>query len=137
MKRMVPAGALQTLLLATFAASSLAAQVVPMKEDKPGLLKRAKVSPAAATATALARVPKGSLRESAIEEEHGKLVYSFDIKVAGRSGVEEVQVDALTGVVVSVVHESAAEESRELKGEKATTSQPSPAKSKGTKPPMR
>ncbi len=48
-----------------------------------------------------------------IEEEDGKLVFSFDIKVPGKSGTEEVLVDAKTGAIVSVEHESAADEARE------------------------
>jgi uncharacterized membrane protein YkoI len=55
--------------------------------------------------TALARVPGGRITEAEFEED-GRLLYSFDIRVEGRSGVEEVQVDARTGEVVSIEHES-------------------------------
>jgi uncharacterized membrane protein YkoI len=55
--------------------------------------------------TALARVPGGRITEAELEED-GRLLYSFDIRVEGRSGVEEVQVDARTGEVVSIEHES-------------------------------
>jgi len=50
-----------------------------------------------------------------ITVEDGKLVFSFDLKVRGRPGVEEVQVDARTGAIVSVEHESAAAEAKEKK----------------------
>ena len=47
------------------------------------------------------------------------MVWSFDIKVAGKSGIEEVQVDALTGDVVNVEHESPKDEAREAAADKA------------------
>ena len=43
----------------------------------------------------------------------GKLIYSFDIKVAGKSGIEEVAVDAMTGKVLVVEHESPKQEAKE------------------------
>lgn len=84
----------------------------PMKEEKPGLAAQAKVTPEAARKTALARVP-GRIQSQELEQEHGKLVYSFDIKAPHHSGIEEVQVDALTGKVVSVQHEHPKAEARE------------------------
>ena len=85
----------------------------PMKEEKPGLLAQAKISADAARTTALARIKSGTIKEEEIEMEGGKLVFAFDIKVARKSGVEEVLVDALTGEIVSVAHESSASESAE------------------------
>jgi hypothetical protein len=40
-----------------------------------------------------------------LEKEHGRVVYSFDLKVPSKPGIEEVQVDASSGKVVSVEHE--------------------------------
>jgi uncharacterized membrane protein YkoI len=74
---------------------------------------RAKVTRQQAETTALARVPGGEIAEGELEEEDGKLVYSFDIRVAGRSGVEEIWVDAMTGQVISEEHETDAEEAAE------------------------
>jgi hypothetical protein len=31
-----------------------------------------------------------------LEREHGKLIYSFDIRVPGKPGIEEVQVSAIS-----------------------------------------
>ena len=45
------------------------------------------------------------------------MVYSFDVLVPNRKGVEEVQVDARSGKVVSVKHESPAAEAKEHAGE--------------------
>lgn len=88
-----------------------------MKEEAPGLLKLAKVSPEAATATAQAKVPGGKIEAAEIEKEDGKLIYSFEMKIAGKSGVEEVNVDALTGSVVGVEHEGPKKEAKEAAAE--------------------
>ncbi len=86
---------------------------VTMKEEKPGLLKRAKVTAETATAAAQAKVPKGKIISAEIEEENGKLLYSFDIKTKGKSGIDEVNVDALSGAVLDVQHETPKDEARE------------------------
>lgn len=98
----------------------------------PDLAARAKVSLETARATALAKVPRGKLKSEELEEEHGKLMYSFDIKVPGKSGVEEVEVDALTGAVLKVEHESAKAE----KAEAARDAKAAKAKAKEKKPPQ-
>ena len=112
-------------------ASPLFAQSTKLSEEKPGLLKKAKITAEAATATALTRVPGGKVEKAEIENEKGKLIYSFDIKVAGKSGVEEVGVDAMTGAVISVEHEDAAAEAKEAKADKVKEAK---AKSKVKKP---
>lgn len=77
------------------------------KRDVPdSLAAQAKVGEDSARAVALRRVPGGTIQELELEREDGKLVYSFDIKVAGKAGITEVLVDALTGKVVSVEHEA-------------------------------
>ena len=86
---------------------------MPVHEESPGLLKLATIQPAAAKVSALAKVPGGSIRAAEIEKEGGKLLYSFEIKVEGRPGIEEVNVDATNGKVIGVEHEDAATESKE------------------------
>ncbi|WP_373058224.1 PepSY domain-containing protein [Gemmatimonas sp.] len=108
-----------SLIALVVASSTLSAQAVTVKEEKAGMLKLAKVTPSAATATALAKVPGGKVQSAEIEKEDGKLVYSFDIKVAGKSGIDEVLVDATSGAVVSVEHESAEDEAKEAAEDKA------------------
>jgi uncharacterized membrane protein YkoI len=76
-----------------------------VKEDKPGLLKQAKVTAEAALATAQAKVPGGVLKEAEIEKEDGKLVYVFLFTTKGKKGEDEVLVDALTGAFVKLEHE--------------------------------
>jgi uncharacterized membrane protein YkoI len=81
------------------------------------LRKEAKIAEADARKTALAVVPGGKVQSHELERENGKLIYSYDIKVAGKSGVEEVNVDAMTGEVVAHEHEDAKAEAKEKKAE--------------------
>src|SRR5262245_5797152 len=107
--------ALVAALVLIGAAQSHAQEPIKVKEAKPGLMKQAKVTPADAQKTALSKVSGGTVKSAELEREHGKLVYSFDIKVAGKSGVEEVMVDAQTGALVSREHETPAKEKAEAK----------------------
>jgi len=86
-----------------------------IEEAAPGFAARAKVDGETARATALARVSGGRVVGAELEEEDGRLVYSFDIEVQGKPGVEEIWVDAVSGEVVSQEHESEAKEARESK----------------------
>jgi len=108
-----------TATLAVLVAMPLSAQTTTVKEEKAGMLKQAKITPEVATATALAKVPNGKVQAAEIEMEKKKLIYSFDIKVAGKSGIEEVAIDAMTGAVIGVEHETPADEAKEAKADKA------------------
>ncbi len=88
-----------------------------IKEESPGLTAGAKVDPAVARRTALAKFPEGKIVKEEIEQENGKLVYSFDVKNGTQPGVDEVLVNALDGSIVSVEHEDAAKEAAEAKKE--------------------
>ena len=46
-------------------------------------------------------------------------VYSFDIRIGGKSGVEEIMVDADNGKVICRKHESAKEETAEQANDRA------------------
>jgi uncharacterized membrane protein YkoI len=104
----------------------------PMREAKPGLLAKSKITPEAARSSALARVKGGAIKEEEIEEEDGKLVFSFDIAVAGKSGIEEVQVNALSGKLVSVEHESPAQQAAEAAKSAKDAAAKAQAKKKGS-----
>ena len=79
---------------------------------------KAKISMKTARATALGRVPGGKIKSAELEREKGRLIYSFDIRVPGKPGIKEVQVDATDGRVVSVVHETAKTEHQEARQER-------------------
>lgn len=82
-------------------------------EEAPGLLAKATVTADSAARVALTKTPGGQIQKAEIEIEDSVLVYSFDIKVAGKDGITEVLVDARTGKVVAVEHEDAAGEAKE------------------------
>ncbi len=85
-----------------------------VRQDVPAdLARQARVSLETARATALAKVPHGEVRSEELKKEHGKLIYSFDIAVPGKSGIEEVNVSAITGKVLAKHHETAKDEKRE------------------------
>ncbi len=58
-----------------------------------------------------------STKSAELESEHGCLIWSFDLGVAGKSGIEEIQVDAGNGKVLSVKHESLRQEKTEMRNE--------------------
>ncbi len=65
---------------------------------------------------AKAQVPNGTVKSHELEREHGKLIYSFDFVVAGKTGIDEVNVDAMTGAIVATEHEGPkAEHSEQVK----------------------
>ena len=74
---------------------------VRIGEDARGLWARATFPADSAVKLALARVPGGRITEAELEEEDGRLVYSFDLTIEG-TGDREVHVDARTGEIVKV-----------------------------------
>jgi hypothetical protein len=103
------------------------------KRDIPdSLAAKAKIRESAAATAALKRFPKGTIQSVELEREDGHLKYSYDIATTGKSGIDEVDVDALTGNVIAVEHETpeqmkkeAAEEANEAKAKAAKAKKPS------------
>jgi uncharacterized membrane protein YkoI len=94
-------------------------------ESQATLQKEAKISEATARATALKEVPNGTVKSSELERENGKLIYSYDITVPGKTGIDEVNVNAVDGSIVAKQHETpksekkeAAQEAKEKKAKK-------------------
>ena len=104
------------LAAALLAVSAPAAHAQKIKGSAT-LKARAKIRGDSAKKIARAQVPNGKIRSGELEEEKGKLIYSFDLKAPHKSGVEEVNVDANTGTVVKKEHESAKAEKAEMKKE--------------------
>ena len=107
------------VLMAVLTAGTTAKGLTLCREAAPGLTARAKIMCSDARKKAVSRVPGAQVKSAELEEENGKLVYSFDLRRKGMHGVKEVQVDAVSGAVVSVRHESAAREASEQRGETA------------------
>jgi hypothetical protein len=77
------------------------------------LLAQAKVSKEIAQASALAKVPGGTVKDGELEKEKGKLIWSFDITMPDSKDIKEVAMDAITGEVIAVDTESAADQAKE------------------------
>lgn len=101
----------------------------PVEESQATLLKDAKISEANARSAALKEVPRGVVKAHELEREDGKLIWSYDIKVAGKSGIEEVAIDAITGAMIAHEHETPAAERKEAAADAAK------AKAAGVKKP--
>ena len=80
-------------------------------EQQAKLASQAKITKEQAQEIALHRAP-GTVESGELEREHGKLVYSFDIRNS-KGTIDEVQVSAITGKVVRVEHETKAQEEAE------------------------
>ena len=80
------------------------------------LAKQAKITMAEAREIAHKKAA-GRIEGAELEREHGKLVYSFDIRNA-KGTITEVQVDAKDGSIVSVEEENKAAEQKEKRAEK-------------------
>ena len=81
------------------------------------LLSQAKVTETVAWATALAKVPSGTIASSELEREHHRLIWSFDIALPGSKSITEIQVDAKTGKIVSNKLETPGKETAEAAAE--------------------
>ena len=79
---------------------------------------QAKISKQEAQKIALARVPDGTIKSAELETEHGKLIWSFDIAKPDTRDINEVQVDAKTGKVVSVKTETPKDQAEEAAADK-------------------
>jgi len=88
------------------------------KESEEALMAQAKITKVEAEKIALAKVPNGTIKEGELEKERGKLIWSFDISTPGTEDIKEVQVDAVTGAVVSVETETPAQQKKESKKDK-------------------
>jgi uncharacterized membrane protein YkoI len=89
-------------------------EVVWMSNEKKSEEKSAaKISKETAMATALAKVPGGTVKDGELEKEKGKWIWSFDISIPGSTDIKEVAVDATTGAVLDVATETAADQAKE------------------------
>jgi len=89
---------IHTTVYSAFLALSLASGCA----SHSNLRSEAKVSERDARATALAKVPGGTIKEGELERENGHLQWSFDVAVPGEKQTTEVNVDAISGEVLNV-----------------------------------
>ena len=76
--------------------------------SKAELTAMAKVSDADARKAAMDKIGASgtTITKGGIEVEDGCLLYSFDVKTPGKKGIDEVTVDAGTGMILKVDHET-------------------------------
>ncbi len=86
--------------LALVGTANLSAQA-PMRQVPDSLVGKAKVNEDSARAIALKRVP-GTVEGVKLYTKNGKLDWVFGIKPKGKTNVEKVTIDAMTGHVASV-----------------------------------
>lgn len=122
MKRIMIAAAL-ALPLAVHAAEMNCSIKAKGNLPKSEQMVMAKVKADAAQKFALEKVATAgaTVHHGGLEVEDGCLVYTYDVKVPNKRGFEEVFVDAGTGEVLKVEHESAAKEAAEKTGDKVKT----------------
>ena len=113
--RLIPLAALA--LTATVAGAQKPKHHHKKVETQAELQKEAKMTMADARAMALKEAPGATIQAGEIEREGGKLIYSFDMKVAGKSGIDEVNIDAMTGTLVGKQHETPKDERAEAKAD--------------------
>jgi len=84
-------------------------------QNQAKLASQAKITKEQAQEIALKRAP-GTVESAELEKEHGKLVYSFDIRNS-KGTIDEVRVSAISGKIVRVEHETKAQEEAEKKAD--------------------
>jgi uncharacterized membrane protein YkoI len=112
MKRLILALALAVPFAVSAAGDDLNCSIKAKKlTSKKDMMAMAKVSDADARKAAMSSVGAGStISKGGLEVEDGCLIYDFDVKVAGKTGIEEVTIDAGTGKVLKSAHEGAMSE---------------------------
>lgn len=86
-----------------------------------GLAKLAQVEAEKIAVAKLKSSKPASTASAELEAEHGCLIWSFDLRVPGKLGIEEIQVGAGNGKVLSVKHESVRAEKTEMRNEAKAT----------------
>ena len=95
-------------------AAGLATPAVAKQKETPKT--KARITLAQAEKTIHQLWQQGKIKSSDLEEENGKLIYSFDIATPGTKNLIEAQIDAMTGKVISVEMETPADEQKEGQG---------------------
>jgi len=118
MKRLLLLTAITAVVLAAGASFTTAAPRARQEggaQEQEKLAREAKITKEQAQATALKRAP-GNVESAELEREHGRLVWSFDIRNS-KGTITEVQVSAITGHIVRVEHENKKKEAAEKRQE--------------------
>lgn len=119
----VTIGVIVATAVAWPAAAAVRCSIHPAKGMSDAQLRSlAKLSQSDAEKIAIAKLHEKrgvTVASAELEAEHGCLVWSLDLRIDGRSGVQEIQVDAGDGKVLSIKHENPRQEAAEASKEKA------------------
>ena len=110
--------------LASAQASGPAARPSYKREVSRRLLRQARVSEDSALTIATARMPGAKVQAVELENEHGHLIWSWELEREGKTGIEEVNVDARDGSIVGVEHEEPRSDSARARPGTAATPRP-------------
>ena len=83
------------------------------------LMSQVKVSKVDAEKIALRQVKSGVVKSAELEQEHGALVWSFDIAKPNTANIHEVLVNAKTGAIVYTEVETPRAQAKEEAADKA------------------
>ena len=86
---------------------------VVVSESVPGLLAKDRYPSAKAIAKIEALLPSGSILSVTLEMEGKTLLYAFDVSVAGKTGIEDIDISATTGKLLQREHLSPEQYARE------------------------
>lgn len=103
------------IIITSLAAAAVVGMVgcASKQKEQAALQAQVKVSRVQAEDAALAKVPGGTIKEGELESDSGELMWSFDIATPNSNSITEVNVDAVTGAVISVVTETPEQEAKE------------------------
>jgi hypothetical protein len=88
---------------------------------------RQPISADSAQAIAAAYMPGATLVSQQLEQEDGRLIYSYYLRAPKHWGVEEINIDAWSGAVLGVEHERAADPEARRIAPRPRRSAPAPA----------
>lgn len=103
--------------IALIALLSIGLNTSTLAKENESLEGKAKITRAQAEKTIHKIWHQGKIKSAELEEENGKLVWTFDIATPGTKDIIEAHVDAKTGKVISVDIETAADEEKEATAE--------------------
>jgi hypothetical protein len=92
--------------------------IVVAAPNEAELMKEAKIPKGQAEKIAIHKVPHGVIKSGEIERERGRLIWSFDISSVHSSNITEVQVDAISGKIVSTQVETVKDQAKEAAADK-------------------
>jgi uncharacterized membrane protein YkoI len=102
------------VIIASLAAIVMvAAGCASEQQQQAEMQSQAKVTKEQAQELALTKAPGGTVKEGELENENGLLIWSFDIATPGTKNTTEVNIDAVTGKIVSVSTETPESEAKE------------------------